>query len=258
MTALTDEQKSKGVVTASTGNHGAACSLAMSILGIKGKIVVPENVHKNKVENILNLGGEVEYFGNDCINAEERAQEISNTTGATYISPYNDSDIICGQGTMGVEIWNDLATVDSVIISVGGGGLISGVGGYLKSMNENVSMVGVSPQNSCVMYESLKAGVQLDLPSEDTLSDGTAGGVEMGSITFELCQNIIDDFVLISEDEIADGIRMGLEKHHQLIEGAAGAAIAGFMKQKDKLNGQTVVIVMCGGNISSEVLKSIL
>jgi threonine dehydratase len=258
MTALTDEQKSKGVVTASTGNHGAACSLAMSILGIKGKIVVPENVHKNKVENILNLGGEVEYFGNDCINAEERAQEISNTTGATYISPYNDPDIICGQGTMGVEIWNDLATVDSVIISVGGGGLISGVGGYLKSMNENVSMVGVSPQNSCVMYESLKAGVQLDLPSEDTLSDGTAGGVEMGSITFELCQNIIDDFVLIPEDEIADGIRMGLEKHHQLIEGAAGAAIAGFMKQKDKLNGQTVVIVMCGGNISSEVLKSIL
>jgi threonine dehydratase len=136
--------------------------------------------------------------------------------------------------------------------------LISGVGGYLKSMNENVNMVGVSPQNSCVMYESLKAGVQLDLPSEDTLSDGTAGGVEMGSITFELCQNIIDDFVLVSEDEIADGIRIGLEKHHQLIEGAAGAAIAGFMKQKDKLNGQTVVIVMCGGNISSEVLKSIL
>jgi threonine dehydratase len=258
MTALTDEQKSKGVVTASTGNHGAACSLAMSILGIKGKIVVPENVHKNKVENILNLGGEVEYFGNDCINAEERAQEISNTTGATYISPYNDPDIICGQGTMGVEIWNDLATVDLVIISVGGGGLISGVGGYLKSMNENVSMVGVSPQNSCVMYESLKAGVQLDLPSEDTLSDGTAGGVEMGSITFELCQNIIDNFVLISEDDIADGSRLGLEKHHQTIEGAAGAAIAGFMKQKDKLNGQTVVIVMCGGNISSEVLKSIL
>jgi threonine dehydratase len=258
MTALTDDEKSKGVVTASTGNHGAACSLAMSILGIKGKIVVPENVHKNKVENILNLGGEVEYFGNDCINAEERAQEISNTTGATYISPYNDPDIICGQGTMGLEIWNDLATVDSVFISVGGGGLISGVGGYLKSMNENVNMVGVSPQNSCVMYESLKAGVQLDLPSEDTLSDGTAGGVEMGSITFELCQNIIDDFVLVSEDEIADGIRIGLEKHHQLIEGAAGAAIAGFMKQKDKLNGQTVVIVMCGGNISSEVLKSIL
>ena len=146
MTALTEEEKSKGVVTASTGNHGAACSLAMSILGIKGQIIVPKNIHKNKVENILNLGGEVEYFGNDCINAEDRAQEISITTGATYISPYNDPDIICGQGTMGVEIWNELAPLDSVLISVGGGGLISGVGGYLKSMNENINIVGVSPK----------------------------------------------------------------------------------------------------------------
>ena len=258
MTALTDEQKSKGVVTASTGNHGAACSLAMSILGIKGQIIVPKNIHKNKVENILNLGGEVEYFGNDCINAEDRAQEISITTGATYISPYNDPDIICGQGTMGVEIWNELAPLDSVLISVGGGGLISGVGGYLKSMNENINIVGVSPKNSCVMYESLKAGQQLDLPSKDTLSDGTAGGVEIGSITFELCQNIIDEFILVTEDEIAEGVKVGVEKHHQLIEGAAGAAIAGFMQLKDKFKGQTVVIVMCGGNISTEVLKSIL
>ncbi|MBT4271420.1 MAG: threonine/serine dehydratase [Candidatus Marinimicrobia bacterium] len=258
MTALTEEEKSKGVVTASTGNHGAACSLAMSILGIKGQIVVPKNIHKNKVENILNLGGEVEYFGNDCINAEDRAQEISITTGATYISPYNDPDIICGQGTMGVEIWNELAPLDSVLISVGGGGLISGVGGYLKSMNENINIVGVSPKNSCVMYESLKAGQQLDLPSKDTLSDGTAGGVEIGSITFELCQNIIDEFILVTEDEIAEGVKVGVEKHHQLIEGAAGAAIAGFMQLKDKFKGQTVVIVMCGGNISTEVLKSIL
>ena len=258
MTSLTADEKASGVVTASTGNHGAACSLAMSILGIKGQIVVPENVHKNKVENILNLGGDVTYFGNDCINAEERAQEIAETTGSTYISPYNDPDIVCGQGTMGVEIHEDLNSLDSVIISVGGGGLISGVGGYLKSMNKNVSMIGVSPKNSCVMYESLKVGEQLDLPSKDTISDGTAGGVEIGSITFELCQKIIDDFVLVTEDEITDGIRIGVEKHHQLIEGAAGAAIAGFLKQKEYIKGQTVIIVMCGGNIGSDVLKSIL
>ena len=258
MTSISATEKEKGVVTASTGNHGAACSLAMSLLGIDGKIVVPTIVHKNKVNNILNLGGKVEYHGDDCLNAEERAQEISKTTGATYISPYNDPAIICGQGTMGYEIDQDLKNIDSVFVSVGGGGLICGVGGYLKSVQKNVKMVAVSPKNSCVMYESLKAGKQLDLPSETTLSDGTAGGVEMGSITFELCQRIIDEFILVTEDEIADGIRIGVEKHHQLIEGAAGAAIAGFMKQKDKLNGQTVVIVMCGGNISSEVLKSIL
>ena len=258
MTSISATEKEKGVVTASTGNHGAACSLAMSLLGIDGKIVVPTIVHKNKVNNILNLGGKVEYHGDDCLIAEERAQEISKTTGATYISPYNDPAIICGQGTMGYEIDQDLKNIDSVFVSVGGGGLICGVGGYLKSVQKNVKMVAVSPKNSCVMYESIKAEKQLDLPSDPTLSDGTAGGVEMGSITFELCQRIIDEFILVTEDEIADGIRIGVEKHHQLIEGAAGAAIAGFMKQKDKLNGQTVVIVMCGGNISSEVLKSIL
>ena len=258
MTSISATEKEKGVVTASTGNHGAACSLAMSLLGIDGKIVVPTIVHKNKVNNILNFGGKVEYHGDDCLIAEERAQEISKTTGATYISPYNDPAIICGQGTMGYEIDQDLKNIDSVFVSVGGGGLICGVGGYLKSVQKNVKMVAVSPKNSCVMYESIKAGKQLDLPSDPTLSDGTAGGVEMGSITFELCQRIIDEFILVTEDEIADGIRIGVEKHHQLIEGAAGAAIAGFMKQKDKLNGQTVVIVMCGGNISSEVLKSIL
>ena len=258
ITSLLDEEKVNGVVTASTGNHGAACSLAMSLIGIKGKIVVPEIVHKNKVENIINFGGEVEYFGDDCIRAEERAQEISDETGATYISPYNDPAIVCGQGIMGYEIHEDLSETDAVFISVGGGGLISGVGGYLKSVNPNVQMIGVSPKNSCVMYESLKAGKQLDLPSLDTLSDGTAGGVEFGSITFDLCKDIIDEFILVSEDEIADGIRIGVEKHHQLIEGAAGTAIAGFMQMKDQLKGKTVVIVMCGGNISSEVLKSIL
>ena len=257
MTSMSDQEKSNGVVTASTGNHGAACSLAMSTLQIKGKIVVPENVHKNKVENILNLGGEVEYYGDDCIDAEERAQEISKTTGATYISPYNDEAIVCGQGTMGLEIWEDLKGVDAVFISVGGGGLISGVGGYLKSMNESIQVYGVSPEKSCVMYESLKAGKQLDLPSEPTLSDGTAGGVEFGSMTFEMCKEIIDDFSIVSEEEIAKGIQIGVEKHHQLIEGAAGTAIAGFMKQKDKFKDKTVVLVMCGGNISGAVLKSV-
>ena len=258
ITSLTDKEKSNGVVTASTGNHGAACSLAMSELGIEGKIVVPENVHKNKIENILNFGGKVEYYGDDCIHAEERAQEISKTTGAIYISPYNDEAIVFGQGTLGMEISRDLRHVDAIFVSVGGGGLISGVGGYLKSINRSIRVHGVSPKNSCVMYESLNAGEQLDLPSKPTLSDGTAGGVEFGSITFEMCKEIIDDFTVVSEQEIAKGIHIGLEKNHQLIEGAAGAAIAGFINQKEKLKGQTVVLVMCGGNISSTVLKSIL
>ena len=258
MTSLNDEEKSMGVVTASTGNHGAACSLAMSILGIDGKIIVPDNVQKNKVDNILNLGGEVEYHGNDCLIAEERAQEISSNTGANYISPYNDPAIVCGQGTIGYELNQDLKNIDSVFVSVGGGGLISGIGGYLKSVQNQVKMIAVSPKNSCVMFESIKAGKQLDLPSEPTLSDGTAGGVEVGSITFALCQEIIDEFILVDEEAISEGVRIGIEKLHQLIEGAAGAAIAGFLQKKDDLKGQTVVIIICGGNISSEVIKSVL
>ena len=258
MTSLNDEEKSMGVVTASTGNHGAACSLAMSILGIDGKIIVPDNVHKNKVDNILNLGGEVEYHGNDCLIAEERAQEISSNTGANYISPYNDPAIVCGQGTIGYELNQELKNIDSVFVSVGGGGLISGIGGYLKSVQNQVKMIAVSPKNSCVMFESIKAGKQLDLPSEPTLSDGTAGGVEVGSITFALCQEIIDEFILVDEEDISEGIRLGIEKLHQLIEGAAGAAIAGFLQKKDDLKGQTVIIIICGGNISSEVIKLVL
>ena len=258
MTSLNDEEKSMGVVTASTGNHGAACSLAMSILGIDGKIIVPDNVHKNKVDNILDLGGEVEYHGNDCLIAEERAQEISSNTGANYISPYNDPAIVCGQGTIGYELNQDLKNIDSVFVSVGGGGLISGIGGYLKSVQNQVKMIAVSPKNSCVMFESIKAGKQLDLPSEPTLSDGTAGGVEVGSITFALCQEIIDEFILVDEEDISEGIRLGIEKLHQLIEGAAGAAIAGFLQKKDDLKGQTVIIIICGGNISSEVIKLVL
>ena len=258
MTSLNDEEKSMGVVTASTGNHGAACSLAMSILGIDGKIIVPDNVHKNKVDNILNLGGEVEYHGNDCLIAEERAQEISSNTGANYISPYNDPAIVCGQGTIGYELNQDLKNIDSVFVSVGGGGLISGIGGYLKSVQNQVKMIAVSPKNSCVMFESIKAGKQLDLPSEPTLSDGTAGGIEVGSITFALCQEIIDEFILVDEEDISEGIRLGIEKLHQLIEGAAGAAIAGFLQKKDDLKGQTVIIIICGGNISSEVIKLVL
>jgi threonine dehydratase len=258
MTSLNEKQRKSGVVTASTGNHGAAVSLGMKILGINGSIIVPENIAPNKVENIKNLGGTVEYYGNDCLEAEQRAQEISVTTGAIYISPYNDPVIVAGQGTMGVEIDKDLSNIDTVIVAVGGGGLISGIGGYLKTVQPKVKIVGCSPKNSCVMYESLKAGTILDLPSKPTLSDGTAGGVEENSITFEICKRIISDFVLLTEDEIAAGIRNGLEDHHQLIEGSAGAAIAALMKRKTELNGKTVVIVICGGNISSNTLREVL
>jgi len=258
ITSLSSDQRNKGVVTASTGNHGAAVSLAMKILDVNGKIVVPKNIARNKLENIKKLGGIVEFYGKDCIESEFRAQEISKESGSAYISPYNDPDIVTGQGTIAVELDNQLNDIDEVIVSVGGGGLISGIGGYLKQVQPKVQMVACSPKNSCVMYESLNAGRILDLPSKQTLSDGTAGGVEEGSITFDICKEIIDDFVLVTEREIASGIRTAINDDHQLIEGSAGAAIAALFKRKKTLIGKRVIIIICGGNINSNTLHKVL
>ena len=258
ITSLSSDQRNKGVVTASTGNHGAAVSLAMKILDVNGKIVVPKNIARNKLENIKKLGGIVEFYGKDCIESEFRAQEISKESGSAYISPYNDPDIVTGQGTIAVELDNQLNDIDEVIVSVGGGGLISGIGGYLKQVQPKVQMVACSPKNSCVMYESLNAGRILDLPSKQTLSDGTAGGVEEGSITFDICKEIIDDFVLVTEREIASGIRTAINDDHQLIEGSAGAATAALFKRKKTLIGKRVIIIICGGNINSNTLHKVL
>ena len=258
ITSLSSDQRNKGVVTASTGNHGAAVSLAMKILDVNGKIVVPKNIARNKLENIKKLGGKVEFYGKDCIESEFRAQEISKESGSAYISPYNDPDIVTGQGTIAVELDNQLNNIDEVIVSVGGGGLISGIGGYLNQVQPKAQMVACSPKNSCVMYESLNAGRILDLPSKQTLSDGTAGGVEEGSITFDICKEIIDDFVLVTEREIASGIRTAINDDHQLIEGSAGAAIAALFKRKKTLIGKRVIIIICGGNINSNTLHKVL
>ena len=258
ITSLNSDQRNKGVVTASTGNHGAAVSLAMKILDVNGKIVVPKNIARNKLENIKKLGGIVEFYGKDCIESEFRTQEISKESGSAYISPYNDPDIVAGQGTIAVELDNQLNNIDEVIVSVGGGGLISGIGGYLKQVQPKVQMVACSPKNSCVMYESLNAGRILDLPSKQTLSDSTAGGVEEGSITFDICKEIIDNFVLVTEKDIASGIRTAINDDHQLIEGSAGAAIAALFKRKKTLIGKRVVIIICGGNINSTTLHKVL
>jgi len=258
ISSLSEQEKSKGVITASTGNHGAACSLAMSLMNVNGSIVVPKNAQTNKIDKIKLYGADIEFFGQDCIDAELHAQAISKDTGSVYISPYNDNEIIFGQGTIGYEIEQNMDNIDAVFISVGGGGLISGIGGYLKSIHSEINIFGVSPINSCVMFESLKSGELLEIPSLPTLSDGTAGGVEKDSITFDYCKEFIDEFLTVTEDQIIEGMIRCIEKDHCLVEGAAGAAVAGYLKKADELKGKTVVIVICGGNINSKILKEII
>jgi len=256
--SMTAEQRAEGCVAASSGNHGAAVAYAMAELKTKGVIFVPEGTSSTKVDAIKRAGGEVRFFGTDGLDTELHAREYAAENGMNYLSPYNDEDVIAGQGTCGVEIAKQLSKVDAIFIAVGGGGLISGVGSFLKSVNPSMSVVACQPAASAVMTESVKAGEILDIPSQPTLSDGTAGGIEADAITFDICRAIADDFVTVSEDQIAEAMRQFIDAHHMLPEGAAGVALAGLKLRADQYKDKNVVIIICGGNISRETLKSVI
>ena len=256
--SLTDEEKRRGVVTASTGNHGAAFAFGLSKVGGSGVVFVPENASPTKVEAIARLGAEVRHIGNDCAETEAQARHYAETNRMTYMPPYNDLKVIGGQGTIAVELAKQLDQIDAVFVALGAGGMISGIAGFLKSKNPDAQIIGCSPQNSQVMIQSVKAGRILDLPSLPTLSDGTAGGIEPGSITLDLCRDLVDDYITVTEEEIKESLREFIQTQHMLIEGSAAVAVAAFKKQADRFAGLNVVVVICGGNISLETLKAIL
>lgn len=256
--SLTDEEKANGVVSASTGNHGAAVAYAAGKFGIDCTIYVPDDASSTKLENMKQFGAKIEIHGNDCVLAEAKAREVADGSGKTYVSPYNDLFVMAGQGTIGVEIESQCDGLDAIIISVGGGGLIGGTASYLKSVWADIHVIGCSPENSAVMLHSIKAGKVLDLESKPTLSDGTAGGVEENTITFPVCCEVIDESVLVTEDEIKEAMVLYIEKEHQLLEGAAGTAVAALLKKKADLKGLRVGVVICGGNISLDTVRRFL
>ncbi|HET6629196.1 MAG TPA: threonine/serine dehydratase [Woeseiaceae bacterium] len=256
--SLSGEQRAAGCIAASSGNHGAALAFAMSKLGVHGTIYVPEATSSVKVDAIRRAGAEVCFFGRDGLETEKHARARADEEGKTYLSPYNDAAVIAGQATCGVEIAEDLPGLDAVFIAVGGGGLVAGAGGYLKSFKPAIEVVSCQPAASAVMTRSIEAGCILDLPSEPTLSDGTAGGIEQGAITFELCRSTIDEYVLVSEAQIAEAMRAFIDGHHMLLEGAAGVALAGLLVAGDRYAGRDVAVIVCGGNISRETLRTVI
>jgi len=258
--SLPEHVLAQGIVTASTGNHGAAVAWSAGTMGAHGIVFVPHGSSPTKIAAIERLGAEVRFHGHDCAEAETFARGYAAEQGLAYVSPYNDPQVVGGQGTIGVELLRQLDTLDTVYVSLGGGGMISGIAGYLKSVRPGVRIVGCSPENSQVMIQSVAAGKILDLPSLPTLSDGTAGGIEPGAITFDLCRRWVDDYITVSEDEIQSSLRSFMETHHMLIEGAAAVAIASYLKDQgcDSSRAGNVVIVICGANISLEMLKGVL
>ncbi|HFR4113539.1 TPA: threonine/serine dehydratase [Yersinia enterocolitica] len=252
---LTDEQRQHGVITASTGNHGQAMALAGKLAGVKATIYAPEQAAAIKLEAIRALGGEVELIPGDALNAELAADSAAQQQGKIYISPYNDRQIIAGQGTCGMEMVEQQPDLDAVFVAVGGGGLISGIATVLKKLSDKTQIIGCWPTNATSMYTSLENGKIQEVAEQETLSDGTAGGVEPGAITFALCQQLIDQKVLVSEQEIKDAMRLIAHTDRWMIEGAAGVALAAALKQAPLWQGKKVAVVLCGKNI---VLKKYL
>ncbi len=256
--SLDSTGKAAGIVTASSGNHGAATAFALGKLSLRGEIFVPETASPAKTAAIAALGQTVSYFGDDCVITEKYARQYATENNLAYVSPYNDPAIIAGQGTIGAEIARQIDSLDRLYVTIGGGGMISGVAIFLKSVFPKVKIIACSPENSAVMIDSIAAGRILDLPSLPTLSDGSAGGVEEDAITFPLCQQLIDDCVKVSETEIAEAMRQFIDYEHLLPEGAAAVALAACIKQAPQIAGEKVGIIICGGNIDRETLKSIL
>ena len=256
--SLSRGQRQRGIVTASTGNHGSAMAYGLGKIDATGIVFVPQNASPGKVQAIERLGAKVRYFGEDMADTEAHARKFAEEQGLAYLPPYNDLQVIGGQGTIAVELAKELNNIDVVFAALGGGGLISGIAGYLKLIHPAVDIIGCSPENSQVMIQSVNAGKILELPSLPTISDGTAGGVEPGAVTFDLCRKLIDSYETVTEEEIKNSLKEFLQIQHMLIEGAAAVAVASMVKRRDLLAGKNVVVIICGGNISVEMLKSIL
>ena len=254
---LTPEQAAAGVVTASNGNHGLGVAAAAQARGIVAEVFVSSHVSPAKARRIEALGAKLHRAGDDPLTAELAARHAAEGSGRVFISPYNDVDVMAGQGTIGVEILRQLPDLDVVFVAVGGGGLIGGIGAYLKAARPTVEVVGCWPENSPVMYECMRAGRIVDVPERPTISESTAGGLEPDSVTLDVCRRVIDRAVFVSEDEICDAMRLVLRTEHWLIEGAAAVAVAAFRKEASRYKGRNAAIVLCGRNLSPEAFKRV-
>lgn len=259
ITWLIRQGEKKPLITASTGNHGLGVARALTLLKRKGRIVIPENTVAGKAEGLKAYGVEIERHGADCFESELYAKKKAEEEGWIYISPYNDPQVIGGQGTAAMEIAEVFPReIHNVFVTVGGGGLISGIGTYLKTVHPKVNIFGCQPANSPEMALSVRRNAYTTVESKDTLSDASAGAFEEDSITYEICKNVVDEFFLIEENRIAETIRLALAKERKLIEGAAAVAAAPLLEDPQRWKNQNSVVVICGGNISTDKLQSVL
>jgi threonine dehydratase len=250
---LTTDEAARGVIAASNGNHGLGVAAAASLAGIRAEIYVSTQVALSKAKRIQDYGARICLHGNDPLDAELAGRAAALRSGRTFISPYNDLDVMAGQGTIALEVREQVPDIDAIFVAVGGGGLVGGIGAYLKWRSPETEVVGCWPENSQVLYESMLAGRIVECNEQPTLSESTAGGLEESSVTLEVCRAVVDSCVSVSEVEILSAMRLLHRTKGWLVEGAAAVAVAAFQKVAHRYAGKTVVMVICGGNLSEKV-----
>ncbi|HJO93045.1 MAG TPA: threonine/serine dehydratase [Victivallales bacterium] len=256
--SLSGTEKNRGIITASSGNHGLGSAYALNRLDINGTIYLPENASLQKVSMLKDYNANLKFIGTDCEFTENSAKETANRNNKIYISPYNDPQIIGGQGTIAIELKEQIKKIDNIFVSVGGGGLISGISCYLKSINHKIKIIGCLPENSPAMFDAVKSKKIVSSKLLPTLSDGTAGGIEENSITLAPCISFVDDWILISEKEIKEAMKLVFVNHRLVIEGSAAVSVASLLRYKEHIKGQNSIIIICGGNIDMNVFKKIV
>ena len=257
--SLSDLEKNKGVIAVSTGNHGKGVAYAASLLGVKSTIYMSSMVPEYRKLAIEALGANVEIVGQNSDEADLYARNIAEKKNITLIHPFDDEDIIIGQGTTGLEMINDFPEVDTVIIPTSGGGLIGGIALALKLQKPSIKVIAVSMERGPSMYESLKQGKPVDVEELETLADCLGGSIGLNNkFTFDIAKETIDDFVLVNEDKIAEGIKLNFTEHRIVSEGAAATSV---MVAKDNLSshlGKNIICLICGGNIEKNLFKKII
>ena len=258
MLSLTADERERGVITVSSGNHGRAVSYVARQLGIEAVVCMSERVPSNKVEAIRRLGAEAVVHGENFDEAEKHALRLQEERGLTKIDGDDDPLIIAGQGTIGLELLEDLPEIDTAIVPVGGGGLISGIALALKSANSRDRVIGVQMDRAPVMYHSLRAGALITMEEEDTIADALAGNIALNNqYTFRMVQEYVDDVVLVSDEEIAASMAFALEKHHLVVEGAGAVGIAALLYRRVREVGRNVVAVVSGSGVGLPLLLKV-
>ncbi|HLF84640.1 MAG TPA: threonine/serine dehydratase [Blastocatellia bacterium] len=256
LTALTEDQKRRGILTVSAGNHGLAVAHCAEKLSLDATIVVPRSASRTKVEAIRRYPVKLVEMGANYDEAERAARQMERESGLTFVSPYNDAEVIAGQGTMMLEILEERGDLDAVVVPVGGGGLISGIAIAAKSINPAIRVYGVEAEAARSMTASLEAGRIIEIIEDPTIADGLAGNIEPGSITFPIVQELVDDMILVSEDAIKSAIAKVAREDHLMIEGAAAVSIAAL--EDSRLKCGKIAAIISGRNISLDLFAKVI